>query len=80
MLDVFAMLVLLVAVAAIVFVIIVLGGLPGKVAHQRNHPQAEAITVCGWVGLVTGVFWLVALVWAFTKPANIHVQPPESQS
>lgn len=68
MLKFFAMLVLLVAVAAVVGIVIVLGGLPGKIARERNHPQADAINVCGWVGLLTGVFWFIALVWAYTKP------------
>ena len=68
MLKLFAMLVLLFAMAAFVFVVVVLGGLPGKIARERNHHQADAINVCGWAGLATGVFWLVALVWAYTKP------------
>jgi hypothetical protein len=25
---------------------------PGKVAHRRGHPQAEAINVAGWLGLL----------------------------
>ncbi len=68
MLNLFAFLVLIFSVAAAVFVIVVLGGLPGKIARQRGHHQAEAIAVCGWAGLITGVFWLVALVWAYTVP------------
>ena len=77
MLHIFAFLVLLFAIAALVYVVIVLGGLPGKIARERNHPQAEAINVCGWVGLLTGVFWMIALVWAFTKPVAIV---PKSES
>ena len=43
--------------------------MPGKFARQRGHPQAEAINVCGWIGILTlGVFWPFALVWAFTSP------------
>lgn len=46
-----------------------LGGLPGKKAAERNHPQAEAINVLGWVGLLLGgVGWMVALTWAHMKP------------
>ena len=46
-----------------------LGGLPGKMAAARNHPQAEAINVLGWFGLLFGgVGWMVALVWAHMKP------------
>ena len=46
-----------------------IGGFPGKKAKERNHPQAEAITVLGWLGLLFGgVGWVVAVVWAYMKP------------
>jgi hypothetical protein len=45
--------------------IVVFGGLPGKIARKRGHPWPEAVNVAGWIGLVTGVFWPVALIWAF---------------
>ena len=46
-----------------------IGSVPGKKAHERNHPQAEAINVLGWLGLLLGgVGWMVAVVWAYTKP------------
>ena len=51
------------------WIFVELGSLPGKKAAQRNHPQAEAINVLGWLGLLFGgVGWVVALVWAHTKP------------
>ncbi len=47
----------------------VLGSLPGKIAADRGHPQADAIRVTGWLGLFTlGLLFPVALIWAFTKP------------
>ncbi len=46
-----------------------IGAAPGRIARERNHPQAEAINVCGWLGLITlGVPWIVAMVWAYAKP------------
>jgi hypothetical protein len=49
-----------------------LAALPGETAHKRSHPQAEAINVLGWIGLLLGVApWLVALVWAHMKPVAI---------
>ncbi len=48
----------------------VLASLPGKIASGRNHPQADAINICGWVGLPSGVFWVAALVWAFTRSGS----------
>ena len=46
--------------------------LPGKIARKRNHPQAEAISVAGWLGLLMtmGVLWVLAVVWAYTGPAS----------
>jgi Protein of unknown function (DUF3302) len=41
-----------------------LGGLPGSIAARRGHPQAAAINVCGWMGLITLVLWPIAMVWA----------------
>jgi hypothetical protein len=48
MLDIFALIVLIVLLAAVVVAFAILGMLPGRIARQRNHPQAEAINVCGW--------------------------------
>ena len=52
------------ALALLAFVV-VLAALPGKIAKARNHPQSQAVNVCGWVGLPTGILWAVAMVWAF---------------
>lgn len=46
MLDYFALLVLLVLLVTAVAALVILAMLPGKIARQRNHPQADAITVC----------------------------------
>ena len=52
-LDVFALLVLFVLLVAVVAVWVALGMLPGRIARARNHPQADAINVCGWWGVLT---------------------------
>ena len=46
--------------------------LPGKIARKRKHPQAEAISVAGWLGLLMtlGVLWALAVVWAHTIPVS----------
>lgn len=44
---------------------VVIAALPGQIAKARNHPQSQAVNVCGWVGLPTGILWAVAMVWAF---------------
>ena len=60
--------VLIVLVALIGVVVAYLGMLPGKIAKGRNHPQAEAINVASWLGIITlGVLWPFALIWAFIR-------------
>jgi hypothetical protein len=72
-LDIFTWVVMTVLVVAIVLILYKLGALPGRVARERQHPNAEAINVCGWIGLITlGPAWIVAIIWAYTSPARAH--------
>jgi hypothetical protein len=65
----FLILVVLVVIAILVF--LKLGALPGAKAREREHPQADAINILGWFGLLMGgVPWVVALVWAYTRPVQ----------
>lgn len=69
MLNIFALIVLLVLLAAGIALIVTLGNIPGNVARKREHPQADAIATLAWIGLLTmGIGWFVALVWAKTTP------------
>ena len=68
-LDVFAAFVLLVLIVAVIAIWVALAMLPGRIAKSRNHPQAEAINVGGWLGaLLLFILWPLVLIWAFTKP------------
>lgn len=68
-LDVFALFVLAMLLITVIAVIGVLGALPGRIARNRRHPQADAIAVGGWVGLLFfGVLWPLVLIWAYTRP------------
>ena len=58
-------------------VVVIIVALPGRIAKARAHPQADAINVCGWVGLPTGILWAIALVWAFLRPAGAAVSAQE---
>ena len=61
--------ILILLVLLVIWIYVELGAIPGKTAIERGHPQAEAINVLAWTGLLMGaVPWLVALVWAYTKP------------
>jgi Protein of unknown function (DUF3302) len=66
--DIIAFVVFGVLLVAVVVIVVTLGSLPGQIAHERGHPQAAAITVAGWLGVVTGGFlWPLALIWAFLR-------------
>ena len=68
-LDIFALIVLIVLVLAVLAGWAMLGMYPGKIARARNHPQAEAISVCGWWGAITlGILSPIAFIWAYTNP------------
>jgi len=68
-LDVFALLIIALLLITVIAVIGVLGALPGRIAHKREHPQADAIAVAGWMGLLFfGVLWPLALIWAYLRP------------
>jgi hypothetical protein len=66
------------ATFAAIFVCVLLGlifivwlaGLPGRIAIARKHPDAEAVKVMGYAGLLVAVPWIQAFIWAF-KPTNI---------
>jgi hypothetical protein len=48
-----------------------LAGLPGRIAIARKHPEAEAVKLLGWAGLLPTVYpWVQAFIWAF-KPTEI---------
>ena len=64
-----ALAVLLILVAAAVVIWVTLGMMPGRIARDRNHPQADAISVCGWWGVLTmGLLLPLAYIWAYTNP------------
>ncbi len=67
--DVFALFILVVLAIAAVVLFGVLGALPGRIARRRGHPQADAVAVGGWLGLLFfGVLWPLVMIWAYMKP------------
>ena len=68
-LDIFALIVIAILLAAVIWLVVFLGNVLGDIARKRNHPQSEAISALGWIGLITmGIGWFVAIVWAYYKP------------
>ncbi|HEV3447462.1 MAG TPA: DUF3302 domain-containing protein [Gemmataceae bacterium] len=79
--DYLTFLTLFIVVAGAVGVAIFILGLPGRIAIARNHPDAEAVNLMGWLGFLAIVPWVQAFIWAF-KPTNIidiRRFPPEEQ-
>jgi Protein of unknown function (DUF3302) len=64
-LDYIALGVIVFLMIGLTAVIVVIGSLPGNIARQRNHPWSDAVNIASWIGLLTGVLWPLALVWAY---------------
>jgi uncharacterized BrkB/YihY/UPF0761 family membrane protein len=70
-LQIFALVILLVLLVTALCIIVLLARLPGQVARNRGHPQAEAIAVAGWCSVLLPIpLWPLAMVWAYYKPDN----------
>jgi len=68
-LDIFALVVIAILIGVVIWLVVLLGSMPGEIARKRNHPQADAISALGWIGLITmGLGWFIAIVWAYYKP------------
>jgi hypothetical protein len=76
-LNIMALLVLLTVTSFLIYLLVMLGGLPGRIAIERHHRQADAIRIMGWLGLLTGgIVWVAALVWAYMTPRPEPVPLP----
>jgi hypothetical protein len=54
-----------------ILIYIWIAGLPGRIAIARNHPDAQAVKLMGWAGLLPTILpWVQAFIWAF-KPTDI---------
>jgi uncharacterized membrane protein len=72
-LDIFALVVMGVLIAFVIFLVVLIGPIPGNIAKKRGHPQADAINALGWIGIITlGLAWPIALVWAYTRSGEQH--------
>jgi hypothetical protein len=70
-LSIVALVLLIIMIGLIISLIWFLGGMPGRVAASRNHPNAQAIQVGGWASLFCGiVIWPIVLMWAYAKPTR----------
>lgn len=77
-LDFMTISIILIVIAVNVYFLLYLAGLPGKIARDRQHPQAEAISICGWLSLVTFfATWPIAIIWAYVGPVHVSVGASE---
>ena len=69
--DYLTFLTLFLVVVAAVVAWLWLAGLPGRIAVARKHPEAEAVKLLGYAGLLPTVYpWMQAFIWAF-KPTEV---------
>jgi CBS domain containing-hemolysin-like protein len=74
MADILAVVVLLVVPALAIVLFWIVHVLPEKIAHQRHHPQRDAITTLCLLSLVFGgLLWPLAWIWAYTKPIGYRI-------
>ena len=65
-LDIFALVVIALLLGVVIWLVVLLGNMPGDIARKRNHPQSQAISALGWIGIITmGLGWFIAIVWAY---------------
>ena len=71
-LDYFAWVVFITIIIAAIAVVVALCKVPGNIAKANNHPQAEAINIAGWLGLLLsfGIIWILAIIWAKMTPIS----------
>ena len=73
--DYLTFLTLFLCVAALVTVWLWLAGLPGRIALERKHPEAEAVKLLGYAGLLPTVYPLgAAFIWAFKPTDKIDIR------
>jgi hypothetical protein len=72
--DVITLVIITIVVVTLVAFALWLASLPGKIARQRGHAQADAVEVAGWLSLLTCfTTWPFVLVWAYFRPIAIRV-------
>lgn len=71
MLGYFSLFLIFFSVLVIITGIVVVHEIPGKIADKRHHPQADAIKITSYLGLIVFPLWMLALIWAHIRPWKI---------
>jgi hypothetical protein len=53
-----------------------LGLAPGAIARGRGLPNADGVGICGLLGMIIPIIWLVALIWAIAAADPADRPPP----
>ena len=79
--DYFAWFVFIVILVTALVIFVALAQLPGKTAAERGHPQADAINVASWLGLLFtgGIVWILAMVWSHMRYVAAPVEVDHSE-
>ena len=62
--------VLFLCVVAFLVVVVLVLGLPGRIAIARRHPDADAVNLMGSQGFPAVMPWIQAFMWVF-KPTDV---------
>jgi len=66
MLSIFALIILIILFACAIGAWVFLAVLPGKIAADRGHRQADSVRICGyWGALTLGLLMPIAFIWAY---------------
>lgn len=72
--DILALVVLFVVPVVVIVLFWIVHVLPEKIAHNRHHPQKDAITTLCLLSLVFGgLLWPLAWLWTYTKPVGYRM-------
>lgn len=72
--DIVTFAVLIFILAGFMTVFLLLLGLPGRIARKRNHPDADAVNLLGWVGMLGILPWIHALIWSIKETDVIDIR------
>lgn len=77
-LSIFALIILIILAAAAVALWVVLAILPGRIAKERGHRQADAVRICGYWGAITlGILMPLAFIWAYWDHGHGETRPAD---
>ena len=72
--DILALVVIFIVPVVVIVLFWIVHVLPEKIAHNRHHPQKDAITTLCLLSLVFGgLLWPIAWIWAYTKPIGYRL-------